>query len=150
MELPACGCALYAPAGFTFGEPSLSEDGSQVWLGETLVGEHTFYAIVVRFKEPVGEDGAANEQLLLAYMQFLHGPMAVQAAAGAGLGHRLESHPPARGVIDFWQDETGNQHAVKGWVDPYRLAVLGISGPREYPIFNVQQMYLDGFRFPAP
>jgi hypothetical protein len=143
-----CGCALYAPKGMTFGEPEISPDGSKVWSSELPSGAYHFGAVVVRFPGEQDVDPAQAEDLLIAYLDFLKEQLDVKASIGVGRGHRLDSHPVARGVIDFWQSGDGERWAIKAWVDRERLAVLMIRGPEDYPHANASAMYFDGFRFP--
>lgn len=146
IPVGTCGCALYAPEGFAFEPPTKSEDGADVWTGSTMVGEHEFAAIVVKFAQPFAADDDV-EGILVSYLDFLKGQFSIVGSAGVGKGHTLESNPAAKGVIDFWKDADGADWAVKGWVDRNRLAVLLIQGKGDYPIYNVQTMYFDGFRF---
>ncbi len=87
------------------------------------------------------------EDLLIGYMAYLHEQFGITEAVGVGKGHTLESAPGARGVIDYWKDADGVQYAVKGWVNQQALGILMVYGLTEYPHFNLQQLYLDGFRF---
>ena len=92
-------------------------------------------------------DADGTEELLVSYLAFLQQQFDVRESAGVGRGHRLESHPAARGVIDYWRSADGERWAVKGWVDRERLAVLMVRGPDDYPHFNAAQLYFDGYRF---
>jgi len=150
-NLGTSGLSAYLPPGFPELSISSSEDGSQVHTGELEQGGFLYGVIGLRFAAPLDADPESWEQLLVSYLDFLKGQLGVTGAAGYGLGHRLESEPTARGVIDYWEDASGTKYAVKGWVTQTHLAVLFIAGPTEYPVFNAQQIYLDGIRFsPAP
>lgn len=145
------GLSAYLPVGFPAFMTSASEDGSQVHTGGIEQGGFVYGAIALRFAAPLEADPESWEQLLVSYLDFLKAQLGVTGAAGYGLGHRLESEPSARGVIDYWEDASGTQYAIKGWVTQTHLAVLYIAGPTEYPVLNAQQLYLDGIRFsPAP
>lgn len=143
------GCSAYLPQGFPEFEVSFSEDSSLVYVSEMGIGNYYFGCITVKFAEPfdASVSGDEFEELLIAYMAFLENSLDITGAAGIGRGHRLESSPDARGVIDYWEDEAGNHYAVKGWANAKNLGVLYITGPDEYPYFNLQKMFLDGFRF---
>lgn len=143
------GCSAYLPEGFPEFEVSLSEDSSFVYVSEMEVGSFLFGCITVKLAEPFNETASGDdyENLLISYMGYLETAFNITSTAGVGRGHTLESTPGARGVIDYWEDESGNQFAVKGWANPNNLAVLYIVGAEEYPYFSLQQMYLDGFRF---
>ena len=128
------GCFFYGPQDFPELEKSYSEDGSEVYSGEFMVGNHNFGVIMVKFiPEMTASSPEEMEALMESYMDFL----AEQANV-----------PNARGGIDYWEDAGAQQYAVKGWVDTRFLCVLYISGDTEYPVFNVQEIYLNGFRFP--
>jgi hypothetical protein len=145
------GLSAYLPPGFPELTAAPSEDGSQVHAGELEQGGFVYGVIGLRFATPLDDDPESHEQLLVTYLDFLKTQLGVTEAAGYGLGHQLESEPSARGVIDYWKDASGRQLAIKGWVTQTHLAVLYIAGPTEYPVFNAQQIYLDGIRFsPAP
>lgn len=149
QEIADCGCALYAPPGMSFDPPTLSQDGSRVWQGQVELNGWRYGIIAVRFAEPQTASSPAElEDMLVSYLQFLQSQLGVRASAGVGRGHTRPDNPGARGVIDYWQDAEGRSWAVKGWVDAQHLAVLTLSGNGEYPWFNLQQMYLDGFRSP--
>jgi len=145
------GLSAYLPPGSPEFDMSASEDGSQVHTGGLEQGGFVYGVIALRFATPLDDDPETWEQLLITYLDFLKGQLGVTGAAGYGPGHRLESEPSARGVIDFWEDSSGTKYAIKGWVTQTHLAVLYIAGPTEYPVFNAQQIYLDGIRFsPVP
>lgn len=144
------GCMVYLPAAPEGFEVNDSEDGSQVYTAEVTQGGFNWSVIVVEFKEPLGEtvDKESNADLLAGYMDFLQAQLGITGSAGYGRGHSLESHEDATGLIDYWEDAEGLQYAVKGWIDNYHLAVLVLYGKEEYPIYNAQDMFLNGFRFP--
>lgn len=130
-------------------EMSLSEDQSEVYVTETQHGDHTFGAIIVRFVPPMSEQTPEDmENLLVSYLDYLKQQFGITGAVGYGHGHTKDKVPDARGIIDYWEDADGLKYAVKGWVNQSFLAVLCIYGPDDYPIFNIQDMYLNGFRFP--
>lgn len=148
-SIPGCGCAFYAPSGVKIDAPVTSEDGSLVWTVDTDLGDG-FHAgvIAVKFKERLA-DGPAEERgaLLESYLEFLKGQLNVVGAVGVGRGHTLDSEPSAVGVIDFWKDKAGDEWAIKGWVNPDRLAVMFIYGPRSYDLVTWKGLFFDGFRF---
>ena len=141
-----------AGAAYFPGEPefsiSYSEDSSLVYTADVEVDSFVFSIIAIDFKESIGDDKMLNEALLISYLDFLQSSFAIVSAAGYGKGHTTEYNPEAVGVIDYWADDTGTPVQVKGWVDGNNMAVMLIIGPGEYPIFNVSQMFLNGYRFP--
>jgi hypothetical protein len=86
--------------------------------------------------------------MITSYLDFLQGQFGITGAAGYGKGHTMETAPNAIGVIDYWEDAEGLQYAVKSWCDGDFLSVMILYGAGEYPIFNAQEMFLNGFRFP--
>ena len=142
------GCKVYLPADPGEFEMTLSEDQSEVYTAEVLKDDFNFAVIVVKLAEPIGDDADVKNDMMTSYLDFLQDQFGISGAAGYGLGHTLESAPDAVGVIDYWEDADGMQYAVKSWCDGHYLSVLMLYGAEEYPIFNAQQMFLDGFRFP--
>ena len=141
------GAFAYFPAAPEF-ELTYSEDSSKVYTGEVVSDSFNFAGIVVDFYENIGNDKAVNEALLISYLDFLKAEFIITEAAGYGRGHTLESNANAVGVIDYWVDADGVNYQIKGWVTDSMMAVMIIYGYSEYPIFNIAQMYLNGFRFP--
>ncbi|OFZ67491.1 MAG: hypothetical protein A3D92_08620 [Bacteroidetes bacterium RIFCSPHIGHO2_02_FULL_44_7] len=141
------GCAYYLPGPTDF-ELSFSEDGAKVITGEVLFGNFFFSTITVEFVEEMELSIEDMPNVIEAYLNYLMGSMDIVESAGIGWGHTLDSHPTAIGAIDYWEDAEGTQFAVKAWCDSDHLAVLMLYGYEEYPYFNAQQMFLDGFRFP--
>ncbi len=142
------GCYAYFPEGIGDFELSKSEDGADVYTGEVEVDGFRFACITVKFVEPFSESTPEEmEELLMSYMSYLQEHFDITESVGVGKGHTLESAPDARGAIDYWQDAEGIQFVVKGWIDRRALGIMMIYGVEEYPHFNLQQMYLDGFRF---
>ncbi len=132
------------PGVFT---PSQSDDGSDVYTAEVEF-DSSFYGMIVVDFLAGSMDGSSKEnmeELLVNYLDFLQQQFMITSAAGYGRGHTLESNPNAVGVIDYWEDATGFEYKVKGWVDTKTLAVLYIGGKE--PVYNVQEMFLNGFRF---
>ncbi|MGE0637042.1 MAG: hypothetical protein AB7G44_12335 [Bacteroidia bacterium] len=133
-----------APGGF---DASKSDDGADVYTAEVEF-DSSFYGMIVVDFVPGTMDGSSKEdmeEMLTSYLDFLQTQFMITSAAGYGKGHTLESNPNAVGVIDYWEDETGFGYIVKAWADTKTLAVLYIGGKE--PIYNVQEMYLNGFRF---
>ncbi|MEZ4827292.1 MAG: hypothetical protein R3C61_13590 [Bacteroidia bacterium] len=144
----ASGASLYMPQ-----EPewqlSYSEDSSEVYTTEVSLDTVLFGAIVVKFAEDLGEDTLVWENLLMSYLEYLNSPSAFgfSNVTDPGYGHQLSSHPKARGILEYAEDEAGTQYSLKGWIDNQYLAILFLGYPREIN-YNIEQMYLGGFRFP--
>jgi hypothetical protein len=142
-----CGCSVYAPAGLTVEPPTKSPDGSDVWTAYVASGEHELGVIAVKLSFDASGSDEEIEALLVSYLDYLKGNFGITSAVGYGRGHRLESNPAARGVIDFWRDGEGDEWAVKAWLDGHKIGVLYVAGPGSYPFTSVQTLFLDGFRF---
>ncbi len=145
------GCSVYFPGDPGAFERSLSQDSSEVYTGEVEHGDFFFALILVNFTDATAEGFKTKEDKELVmenYLDFLQEQFGITEAAGYGRGHTLESAPDAAGVIDYWEDAEKTQYAVKSWCNGRFLSVLLLYGAKEYPHFNVQQMFLNGFRFP--
>jgi hypothetical protein len=147
-EIGETGCKVYLPADPGTFEMTLSEDQSEVYTAEVVHEDFNFAVITVRFSEPLGDDDALKNDMMTSYLEFLQQQFQISGSAGVGMGHLLESAPDAVGVIDYWEDNDGLQYAVKSWCDGNFLSVLVLYGKEEYPYFNAQEMFLNGFRFP--
>jgi len=148
MSIPECNCSVYMPKGTQPFIKAFSEDSSLVFTSDYFTEDNfSFGAITVKFKQSIGTDKVANEQLLCGYMDYIKSQLAITASAGYGKGHTLEKYPDAVGVIDYCSDDEGFQYAMKGWINQNNLAILYIAGTTDYPHFNLQQMFLDGFQF---
>ena len=148
MAIGQSGCSAYFPQGMPDFNLSKSEDSSEVYTSEVEVDGYLFSCITVKFGMPFTDTAPEDlETLLISYMDFLKTNFNITTSAGVGRGHTLESAPDARGVIDFWEDADSLHYAVKGWVNEKYLGIMFIYGEDDYPHLNLQQMYLDGFRF---
>lgn len=141
------GCSYYLPGSTEF-ELSLSEDGSKVITGEVMFGNFYFSTITVEFMEDLVLAPEEMAPMIESYLGYLMSTLGITSSAGIGWGHTLESNPNALGGIDYWRDDEGTEYAVKSWCDAHHLSVLLLYGNEEYPYFEAQQMFFDGFRFP--
>ena len=142
------GCTYYLPDSVNF-ELSFSEDGAKVIVCEVLFGNFHFSTITVEFVEGTVESEEDKKAILESYLDYLKGTFEITESANYGWGHTLDSNPNAIGVIDYWVDSEGTQFALKAWCDGAFLSVMLIYGNEEYPYYNVQEMFFDGFRFPT-
>lgn len=146
------GCSVYIPGNPDPVTVEYSPDSSKVYTIETLDSTYKAYyhmgAIVVRLKDMTLKPEEC-EDILVNYMDYLKTAFNIKKAAGYGKGHRLETHPTAKGVIDYWEDADGDQWAVKGWAAESTMFIMFIYGPKEYPNYNVQSMFFEGARFPG-
>lgn len=142
------GCSAYFPKvdqELTF-ELSYSQDSSKMYTGEVEHGTHKFAIIMVKMNHKLSET-KEKEELLTNYLDYLKTSFEIAKSAGYGKGHTMESEPKATGVIDYWEGKDKTQWGVKAWAAEDVLAIMMLYGPEKYPIFNVQKMFLDGFRF---
>jgi hypothetical protein len=148
MAIGGSGCSAYFPNDIEGNfDLSFSEDSSEVYTGDFVSGGFHFAVIVVKLNGTVLETTEDKESMITSYLDFLKGQFSVVGAVGYGMGHTLESHPAAIGVIDYWESGDGDQWAVKSWADETVVAVMMLYGATEYPNYNVQTIFLDGFRF---
>lgn len=127
---------------------SKSDDGADVYTAEVQL-DNIFYGIILVDFLPGSMDGISKEgmeEVLTSYLDFLQGSLSITETAGYGKGHTLESNPDAVGVLDYWEDATGEPWVIKGWVDNNSLAVMYIYSS-ELPAQGIQDIFLNGFRF---
>jgi hypothetical protein len=142
------GMNVYMPGDPGEFELTHSEDGSDVYTGEVSSNDFNFAVIAVKFAQPMDGSKEDLEALLTAYMDYLQAQFGIVESAGYGHGHTLDSDEDAYGVIDYWLDDEGSDWVVKGWVKEDYIAVLCIYGKGDYPYYSVQDMFLQGIRFP--
>lgn len=142
------GAKAYFPSDPGF-ELSYSEDNSKVFSSSVEFGGANYGIIMVELAEPLGEnEEEVWQELLLSYLDYLSSEVfQLSEVVPPGLGHKLESHPEAIGVLLYGETEEKLQYVIKGWTDRNIIAVMYISSENEI-IYNVQEMYLNGFRFP--
>lgn len=142
------GCSAYLPVKMPEFELTYSEDNAEVYTASMDIDSFTFGCIAVKFAEPFTDsDPDDMEELLMSYMDYLKEAFEITGSAGYGRGHTLEAYPDARGVLDYWEDAQHTQYKVMGWVNQNNLGFLYVSGPKDYPFANLQDMYLNGWRF---
>jgi hypothetical protein len=145
------GCSIYWFTQPSSPEPDVvfSADSSKMYLWEDSIDtDYTFGLILIRYSEPLENNKETKEQMMTAYLDYLQEQLGITGAAGYGMGHTLEDYPNVIGLIDYWEDVDEVRYAVKAWSDSNFMAVLYISGPDDYPVFNIQDMFLNGIRFP--
>lgn len=146
--LEKTGCSAYFPDDEELVlELSYAPDSSKVYTGEVVSDGYFFSLILVQLNGIEMTNLEEKESMLINYMDYLKESFSIVGSAGYGKGHRIESDPDAVGIIDYWEDIEGEPWAVKAWANKNTLAVMMLYGPNEYPLFNVQQLFLDGFRF---
>ena len=139
------GCSVYMYCDPKEFEVSYSEDSSMIWTAECGQGDYTYGVINVQLKQPVSDlEDAQN--LIVSYLDFLKGEFGIRSAVGYGKGNRLKDNPDTRGVIDYWEDESGNRWKVRGWTDGNFLAVLYVYSAKELQETKIN-LFLDGFVF---
>ncbi|MBK7761791.1 MAG: hypothetical protein IPI46_00270 [Bacteroidetes bacterium] len=143
------GCFAYLPDDKTEKqfETSYSDDSSLVFTGDFESGDYHFSVIVVKLKDQVLTSNEDKEGMMMAYLDFLKTAFEISNAAGYGKGHTMNENPKALGIIDYWEDKEKAKWAIKAWADENTMAVMMLYGPAEYPNFNIQNMFLNGFRF---
>jgi hypothetical protein len=143
------GSSAYFPEGIETFELSYSEDSSKVYTGETYSSDYLFGTITIKFAQPITADQEMYfDTLAISYLEYLRTVFEITSYAGIGSGHTLDSNPKAKGYIDYWEDSEGDKWAVKAWIDGNYLAIMYVVGDIDNINFNVQQMFLNGFRFP--
>lgn len=143
------GCSAYFPADMETFDLSYSEDSSEVYTGEINASNYLFGTITVKFAERISEEEVMYlDTIAINYLTYLRSIFNITSYAGIGSGHTLDSNPKAKGYIDYWEDAEGDSWAVKAWIDNDYLSIMYIVGDINNMNFNLQQMFLNGFRFP--
>lgn len=141
------GCFAYMPKGDLTCQLTYSIDSSEVYNCDISEGDFVYSVIVVKLKDTRLSTEEDKNDMLIDYLDFLQTNFSITESAGYGLGHTLNNYPEAVGILDYWKDSENNQWSVKGWADSSTIGIMMLQGPTDYPSFNVQQLFLDGFRF---
>jgi len=142
------GCAVYMlcdPGEF---EMTYSEDSAKVYTGECRTDGISYGLICVKLKEAV-DVGQPAEDLMISYLDYLKTSFKIKSSAGYGKGQTMEKKPDAKGVIDYWTDETGDEWKIKSWTDGKFIAVLYVYAKGKLEYSPKQDVYLNSFRFPG-
>jgi len=144
------GIKIYLPATPDSVTTEFSPDSSMVYTiecvdssKETLIH---FGAIVVDLNKATG---VANEELTITYLDYLKKSLSVISSAGYGTGHTLSTHHSAKGIIDFWKDETEDEWQIVAWyaesfiVVQFAYGEKGLDNPSQWEVFK------NGIRFPG-
>jgi hypothetical protein len=149
-DIEDSGCKVYLPKAPENIDVSYSQDSSLVYTLEVdpeYWSPYRFGLIVVKLKD-VDLNGQ-EEDMLKAYMDFLKTTLNITSSAGYGLGHTLNTHSTAKGVLDYWLDDQGDDWVVKGWAAESTLTIMYIYGNEPFDNINIQQLFFNGFRFPG-
>jgi len=146
-QIAQTGYYCYIPVDPIKFDEQKSEDGQMMYTKEVIVNETTFGIITVLLDKNFATTSAGDlKELLVSYMDYLKEQFEIEGAAGYGFGHTLTSNSKAQGILDYWEDKSGNEFAVKGWIDNTAIAFMYVKG-KELPNINVQNMFLNGFVF---
>lgn len=143
------GCKIYLPGKADPVDVSYSPDSSIVYTIETLdttAGAYYHFGSIVVNLNGVDLTGQ-EEDMLIAYMDYLKDAFKIESSVGYGKGHTLSTHATAKGVLDYWEDADGDNWVVKGWAAESTLFVMFIYGPDDYPNQNVVDIFFKGARF---
>ncbi len=143
------GCKVYLPGTADPVDIAYAPDSSVVYTIETIDSTTGAYfhfgSIIVNLNGIDLEE--QEEEMLENYMDYLKGAFNINESAGYGLGHTLDTHTSAKGIIDYWKDEDGDEWIVKGWAAESTLFVMFVYGPSVYPNSNIVDVFFKGARF---
>jgi len=144
------GCSAYFRSQPDAVEASTMEDGSIVYSTSAMCDKITYGIIVIKFAKPMDKTKDQQTETLKQYCEIVKDLLSMKQSVGYGEGHTLEKYPNAIGLIDYCQDESGNECKLKAWIDNNYAAVLYVHFPTsesEKNNFNVQELFLNGFCF---
>ena len=140
------GCSLYSYciSKFTL---DYSEDSSRVYTGECTVGGITYGVICIKLLTEV-EDLTDAEDLMITYLDHLKSSFEIIKAAGYGRGHQLKGREDTRGLVDYWQDKSGDKWKIKSYTDGKFIGFMYTYSKKILPETKVN-VFLDSFRLPG-
>ncbi len=129
-------------------EVSKMENGNIVYSTSNVCNNTTFGILVIKFANPISADKKTQQELLINYMNVTKELCNITKSTGVGLGHTHPKNAEAQGIIDFCSDAKDNNFNLKAWINTRYAAILYISfSPQNELNFNIQQLFLNGFRF---
>ena len=127
---------------------SVSEDGSSIYTSEVIHDNHNYGMILVKLAQELGSDSTEWMSMMSAYIEYLNISLFdFNDVTPLGLGHTLDSHPNAVGVIEYGTDKSNSEFKVKGWADNQFIAIMYVGNIKDMNM-NYQELFLNGFRFP--
>lgn len=144
------GFKIYLPAKPDPATMQYSPDSSKLYTIECIdsstKNHFHFGAIVVDLNKEIG---AVNEELTLAYLDYLKNSIRIHSTAGYGKGQTLTTHITAQGIMDYWKDETGNQWQIVAWYAEHYIVVQFVYGTEETLNVGQWELFKNGIRFPG-
>jgi len=135
------------PANPGKAEVSLSDNELEVFSLEVEFNADRYGLVMVLLQDKfTNSDKETLENLLISYMEFMKLANDITSSIGYIKGQVNASNTNATGIQDFWEDESGAQWAVRGWIDNNVLAVLFIHSTKPESL-QVNYTFLDGFNF---
>jgi hypothetical protein len=142
------GCSVYF-----FNEPgpsdmSYSQDSSQVYTIESLdpEGINCSVILVSLSTEFEGDDIV---DLTEAYLDYLKDQLKVTESVGYSTVETLSTHPTAKCIRDYWQDEDSEMSVMAHNDGRYIAVMLAWSDKEGYDITPQCEAFFKGFRFPG-
>ncbi|MFN8285232.1 MAG: hypothetical protein U0V74_00690 [Chitinophagales bacterium] len=148
MPIGNSGAYAYMPAKGDPAEFSYSQDSSKVFTMNASFDDYLYDVIYIEFAQAFETDEQVDA-VLVSYLDYLKTVLKTTSCAGYGKGHILSTHKQAQGVKDYCKDDEGSELQLMGWADKHYLAVLVITGDKQYPNQSVVDMFLNGIRFPG-
>lgn len=124
-----------------------SEDSSEVYTSECIADSTNYGVICVKLKQSI-DAVPESEDMMISYLDHLKKGFNIKSSVGYGKGHTMDKKPEAKGVIDYWTDESGDEWKVKAWTDGKYIAVLYVYANGKLADSTKYDVFLNGFRFP--
>jgi hypothetical protein len=139
------GCSMESYCTPKF-KTDFSEDSSTVYTGECVSGNITYGVICVKLLNPVTNLVMA-EDLMKSYLDFLKGSFDITKTAGFEKNLLLNDNRETRGVMEYWEDKSGDKWKIKSWTDGNFIGFMYAYSNKALPEDKVNA-FLDGFKFP--
>lgn len=142
------GCFAYFFAEPFPADLSYSPDSSRVYVMESMSSDSvTCSTITVMLAEEIPQEEI--EGMMTNYLDYLKSNLNVTESTGYGRGVSLATHPGAKGIRDFWKDETSDISVIS-YSDGKVIEVMMIyAQDPEKDITNKRDAFFNGFRFPG-
>lgn len=152
FQIGNSGCSALFPAAPSGIESTFDVDSNKVYIARAEVqwnNKETYvYSVhVLQLRNP---DAVADEYDALAqYLDYIKSTLNIAAEEGYKKVTTLTRGKLAKALSDTWNDHSGMDIKVMGWIQGRTIAVLYAIGPGQLSAKHSIQPFLNGIQFPA-
>lgn len=140
------GCSLGSYCAPKY-KTDFSEDSSTVYTGECTSGNVTYGVICIKLLNQI-DNLVMAEDMMMSYLEYLKLNFEIKKTAGFEKNLLLNDDRETRGVMEYWEDASGDKWKIKSWTEGKYIGFMYAYSTKPLPEDKVNA-FLDGFRFPV-